>query len=730
MPALWKRKILVILFIPLIMPIFLSAAEHPSLFFFRSDLPELKALAKGAKRPQFETLERWGRGHLEEQPPSGIGTDETKHERVFSTVMNYGLLYQLTGKPEYLAAGRKWLDTLLEVPAEGGSNYHIGTHAASLAVGYDLFYSGFSARFRGELKAKLIAVLEEARRGATHPDYAWWAGLDTHHDFWIPVAFMGLAALSLKGEYHAADSVANLAVSELSRAMGLLGDQGYWPEGVADWVYGMAPTLMFFDALARAGGRDFSKEKWLSGTARVRIQHWLPDDRYMYIGDSYPSGRYGMLGSVSGHVLMRLASLYRDSQAQWLALREAVVDTAGPPGTALEDPYQYGFRKPVSDRIRHGLAWQFLWYDPSLSPVPPDTLATDVFYSNWDSAIFRSGWETDDPVLFLAGGHLLGRSGTNTWRDGNRRLQGGLAHTHQNAGSIYLWADRHFVISPPGYGGRDGRFHSTVMVDGHGQLFQPEHTGRMTAFESAKGWAMAAMELTRAYPRDVELDEFQRTLVYLKPRTIILFDRLVTRDGDKNYIRRYEWLLHTDASQAGFTASGDSFFVKQVREDESRSWLSGRIFPSARHFFEYQSMDKPNGTPLNRALSVTLIGQVPVLVEIAAVLELPSPGGNAVCLGEIACLRDEKTTTLFLPEREGTGSRTVIQARGDTVEIASRALESRFLLVVGLAPGGIYRQETLAEGGGSRARLVSDPNGELTASREGNLVLIDSKIKR
>ncbi len=697
------------------------AAEHPGLYFSATDLDELRSLAAGEKALQFSRLRQWGEVNLEQPPTQQIGTSERRHEVCFSTVTNYGVLYQLTGEVKYLKAGLRWLETLLDTPTGSEGNYHIGIFAASLAHGYDFFYPGLTEKFRRRLKAKLIDVLAEAGHGALNH---WWAGLYTHHDFWIPVAGMGIAGLCLKGEYPAADSVVQFSVRELSRAVELLGERGYWPEGAADWVYGMAPTFMFFDALARAGGPDFYDNPWMRATARFRLQHWLPDDSYMYIGDSYRSGRYGTLGSVSAHVLMRLAARYGDSHAQWLAFRDAAVDSAGPPSLALEPPYSYRAWRLSPDRELHGLAWQFLWYDPSVEPAAPDTLPLDIFYPNWDTAVLRAGWGPSDPVLAFAGGHQLGEAGTAAWEAGNRRLAGGLAHTHNNAGSLYLWADGCFPLAPPSYGGRDGRFHSTVMVDGHGQLFDPGHRGKMVAFEPGGSWTMASMELTGAYPKELKLDSYRRTVVFLKPRTIVLLDGLVTSDGNKKYIRRYEWLLQTDAAEADWAAGGDS--LAAVAKEGGRPLLAGRVFCSTGYFFERQSMDRPDGTPRSRALSLTLIGRLPVKVEIAAILQAPAENQSTDWLARASCLRDERATVLLLPGEGRAGRRAVVFAAAGSLELAPEIVSCDFVLVVGLKPGGTYSLKPAGEDSGQPLRLAPDPQGNHRVSASGNLLLRES----
>jgi uncharacterized protein DUF4962 len=695
-----------------------NAAEHPYLYFSNSELPGLRSQAAGEKALQFSRLRHWCDRNLDTAPPSGIGISERRHETCFSTITNYGILYQLTGELKYLQAGIRWLEALLATPAGSQGNYHIGIFAASLAHGYDFFYKGLNSEFRQRLKAKLIDVLEEARYGALHH---WWAGVYTHHDFWIPIAGMGIAGLCLSGEYPAADSVVEFCVKELNSAVMLLGEQGYWPEGAADWVYGMAPTCMFFDALVRAGGPDFYKNPWMKATAGFRLRNWLPDESYLYLGDSYRSGRYGTLGSVSAHLLMRLASRYRDRHAQWLALRDAAVDSAGPPGLALEAPYSYGAWRLLPDRELHGLAWQFLWYDPTVKPLPPDSLPADMLYPNWDTAIFRAGWGASDPVLAFAGGHQLGKIGTTAWEAGNRRLSGGMAHVHQNAGSLYLWADGCFPLAPPSYGGRDGRFHSTVMVDGHGQLFQPDHRGRIVAYQPGRSWAMAAMELKGAYPPQLELDEYRRTLVFLKPRTILLVDRLATADGSKKYIRRYEWLLQTDATEADWVAGGDS--ISAIARDNGRPLLTGRVFCSTRYFFERQSMDRPNGRPMNRALSVTMIGRLPVDVEIAAVLKAPSENESSDRLSEINCLRSGQSTAMILPGESREGKRAVVFAAADSIVLDPQVSDCDFILIVGLASSRPYSLNPVEDDDGKRLRLLPDSQGKFLSSDSGNLLL-------
>ncbi|MBW7996612.1 MAG: hypothetical protein FVQ81_08625 [Candidatus Glassbacteria bacterium] len=699
----------------LVIPSALSAAGHPRLYFSADDIPALKAQAAGQKLSQYRRLRYWGDLHLDSAPPAEIGVSERHHETAFSTITAYGLLYNITGEEKYLAAGMRWIEALLETPAESGGNYHIGVFAASLGHGYDLFYAGLPPLFRERVKSKTVEILLEARAGA---DNAWWGGIYTHHDFWIPVAGIGIAALSIRDEWDGADSLVAFAETELGKAIDLLGENGYWPEGAADWVYGLAPSLMFFDCLARAGGRDFYEHPWLRNTARFRLAHWMPDDSYMFIGDSYRSGRYGTLGSVSAHVLMRLAARYRDSHAQWLALREARLDSSAPDELSWEAPYAFGDMRPLAEREVHGLPWQFLWYDPTVTPSPPDTLPSRTLYPNWDSAILRAGWSEGDPVLFFAGGHMLGRAATAAWKAGNTRLPGGMAHVHANAGSLYLWADGAFPLCPPGYGGRDGRFHSTVMIDGHGQRFDPAYRVDLQHYEQGENYVYLAAELSGAYPETLGLDRFYRQVVFLPPRTVLIVDRLATTGGTRRYVRRYEWLLHTDPTVADWQLSGDT--IASVHRETGRTLLSVTVSVSFRYFWERQSMDRPDGRPMVRALSATMIGRVPNEVEYAAALHAPDEGGGKEV--RVRFYRNEADTRTHIQgvEPEGRASAVIFASR-DTVAWHNDYLSGyQSMIVTGLEPGRTYGLGRIRKGS---MDLLPDENGQHRASEAGLLVI-------
>ena len=240
-------------------------------------------------------------------------------------------------------------------------------------------------------------------------------------------------------------------------------------------------------------------------------------------------------------------------------------------------------------------------------------------------------------------------------------------------------------------------------------------------FDSGEDWALIRADLTACYPEQAGLDRFQRQVVYLKPRTILLCDRLVTRDGDKRYIRRYEWLLHTDPGVARWQAAGDS--LAAVLKDTGEPILKGKVFPSTRYFFERQSMDFPNGTPKTRALSLTMIGRLPAEVEIAAILSV-SEKGRKNCLDyRSECWRNDSGTYLYLPEAGKNAPWLVIFAAGDTVKMKTEHVLTTYyksLLVTGLKPSGRYGFVQRGKG----FILAPDETGDLLTSESGSLFIV------
>jgi hypothetical protein len=225
----------------------------------------------------------------------------------------------------------------------------------------------------------------------------------------------------------------------------------------------------------------------------------------------------------------------------------------------------------------------------------------------------------------------------------------------------------------------------------------------------------------------VQLGGFTRTLIYLKPRTILLFDRL--HGAGDNYLRRYEWLLHTDPDSARWSYRDDTIQARAVSDDSPR--LIGRVFPSYRYYFETQSLDRPDGVPLNRALSVTIIGRMPSRIEIAAMLHAPARDEDTGWLRRVNCLSGKGSTTMVVPDGpyfiistgpKGKPPRSVVFATADTVRVPAGLPDRGFVLATGLAEESAYRLED-----GDRLSagfiLTPDPAGPLKSSSNGNLIL-------
>jgi len=141
-------------------------------------------------------------------------------------------------------------------------------------------------------------------------------------------------------------------------------------------------------------------------------------------------------------------------------------------------------------------------------------------------------------------------------------------------------------------------------------------------------------------------------------------------------------------------------------------------------------MDQPDGTPKTRALSLTMIGRLPVEVEIAAVLQAP-------CIGQekeqfIANIyRSESDTRMQIiikqPERRERG---IIFAKSDTLLwLTDYHFFYESIIVTGLEPGRIYGLKRIAESASklppafTPEYLVPDETGGMKASEAGVVFL-------
>ncbi|MFQ6034901.1 MAG: DUF4962 domain-containing protein [Sedimentisphaerales bacterium] len=553
-------------------------SRHPSLHFDVEGLEQLRRRAKETHRHYAEMLFEWVEQNRNWSPldmpyPSGR---EVALEQSAAFVTNVALAFVLSQQDEYLQLCRRWVSQMLKYPKDGVRNYGFGIYAAGLGRVYDWLYHHLTAQERQKIRTNVIEVVERLHEGSIPGASGefWWAKAYIHHDHWIPVGGYGEAALALLGEVKQASTWAGRAKADFDFALSWLGDDGAWHEGAADWCYTMAPLLWFYSAWQSVVGENLHDIAWIRNTAKYRLYHWLGDDSYVYLNDSFRSGRYNTSGSASCHLLRRLASLFRDGHAQWLADRDEAFDMRPGPKGVYQAPYEKlsytGQPKEYPHTQSQCVAWNVLWYDPTVKPIGPENMPRARHFENQGVVIMRTGWEKDATVVSLSCAPLAGQKCAERIRSGEQISSSNYSHAHADYNAFTLFARGQYFIVPPSYARRSSAFQNVVSVNGADFVVDPSIDVRIVALRTEKRFSYAVGDATEAFPPHLGVQRYRRHALLLDCGWMVLFDDLQLSDiarHRRNY-NNFVWTVHSDPTTHQLSIAGNKAIWKAHSDDK------------------------------------------------------------------------------------------------------------------------------------------------------------------
>lgn len=553
--------------------------NHPFLHFSAEDIPVLRQRAKTTHARHWSKLVEAVQ-RTAEWNPSTIIADEDITEyyaaEAGTILTNTALAYLISGNQDFLQLASHYIQDMCAVPKAGARNYGMADYVMGLCRAYDWL--------RGELTVtdRTMLVQHIAKTGRLlfemsfpdHPRKSWWSGCYLHHDHWIPTAGYGIAGLTIRDEVPEARQWVERARGEFDTAFALLGDDGSWHEGPSGWCYGMSALLMFLDAYSRVEKTDLFDNPWLRRTARYRLYCRIADESFIGLSDSPDSsGRYHTTGSASSHLLRKLASVYRDTQAQWLADRAE-------PGDVDASARQIGpveYWKPWL----YCAAWNVLWHDPSVAAVGPEQLPLDAHFPNLGLGISRSDWSDAATAISFTCGPVAGHVFADDHRRNCSRPIENYYHGQANAGSFSLHAGGGHVIRPPGYGARDARFHNGLMINGHEARYSASAAPTLMHVVSTPEYAYYAGDLSNAYAPALGAKSVMRSVLFLRPRRVLIFDAIELGPAPDLHQRHATWMAWTDYDLYKMMISADACDFRGK---------NGEVAASC-HF-------QPNGAPL------------------------------------------------------------------------------------------------------------------------------------
>ena len=311
-------------------------------------------------------------------------------------------------------------------------------------------------------------------------------------------AGMAAAAAHLQGRHPDARKWMEATRASLRLYAERLPKDGSFPEGVGYWDYTFTHYIFALEVLRRKFGIDDRSLVDFPAQARFTLEMTLPTyaqpDGCISIGDS---------ASAAGSVpLSWIAREYRDANAQKQLLQ---------PG---------GIRPAWTG------AWTAIWYDPTVPAQLPATAQLDR-HQALGIIISRTGWTMQDTVVTLRSGNPVN-------------------HEHADRNSVIFAAHGERLFNDPvhaSYSTKDPKWllrqteaHTAVLINGRGHIYHDGHDGtnKSTAvatiqdYRTGLNWMTVTSDASDAYRRaGLPASLVQRTLVYLKPDVLLVFDRVL-----------------------------------------------------------------------------------------------------------------------------------------------------------------------------------------------------------
>jgi hypothetical protein len=314
----------------------------------------------------------------------------------------------------------------------------------------------------------------------------------------ICTAGLAAATCHLWGRHADAPQWLAMTRDSLQRYAALQPKDGSFGEGIGYWDFTFSHYIFALEVLRRKVGVDERALLDFPAMARFALEMTMPTvghpDDAISIGDA--------ANSASSTPLAWIAREFRDPGAQMLVLRPGAV------------------------RPNWTTSWAAVWYDPTV----PARLPADARLDRRQAlgiVISRTGWEEQDNVVTL-------RSG------------GPVNHEHADRNSVIFKAYGERLFNDPvhaSYSTKDPKWllrqteaHTSVLIDGKGHIYHDGHDGTNSStavatiqdYRVGPNWMTVTSDAADAYRRaGLPAQLVQRTLIYLKPDVLIVFDRVL-----------------------------------------------------------------------------------------------------------------------------------------------------------------------------------------------------------
>lgn len=558
---------------------------HPRLFFTASDLPKLREKAKGADRELWQAVLA-DIQTLKQNAPDPKDEDLYKSgldERKKGSISQYGLAFQIAqtsfayaveSDEKYLEAAKKWMLAACAMPIWGYTynKPNVDLPPAHLlyavAFAYDVLFDKLTASEKEIVKNKLIKqarLMYEYFKFKKGKRYTY-----SQNHTWIPMAGLAIAAYALIDESDEAKDWARLSRAVFSRTMLTFGTDGYFYESFHYFGFAFRWMIRYFDAhLAATGENLYEPIKQKFAPMKYFAMHSILPDRenvfdFADVGDGALNRngtrrREKLYGEYD--ILYRFAGIYQDAQAQTI-------------GDFIRKDTTFGTREPM---------WAFINHDANLKPAALSEIPTQVYFSDNDTAFWRSDW-TKNATAFAfrcapPEGHTAAKLAgqISDWRENT-------GHAHPDANSFIIYAKGKYLTGDTGYLGiKNTDDHNTILVNNRGQekdgiyeMFREIPNERLDKVRIAETWGntdyfYARGEAASGYYADLGLKKFDRNFLYAAPDYFVVWDELETeKPSDFTFLLNADREIKLSGNEAELINQEAALRVVRIEPNEAK----------------------------------------------------------------------------------------------------------------------------------------------------------------
>ncbi len=491
--------------------------KHPRIFFTADDLEAMQARLDDERVQRFYVPA----GALTREPPPF--KPGKRNGGAYRSLGSRALSYLLEPSEEKLQPILEWLKLATTYP-DCGVDLDAEYFMEGVALTYDWLYEYLPDDLRVGVRDLIARQSRKVYEASLSGHTGGGLSFQQNH-FWYAHLSLALGAAAICGEVPEAEQWLAWAWDRYERIALSFSPDGGFHEGPGYWDYSMPTLYMYTDLYEWCTGLHIpAGDDGLSGQAEFIF-------RYLYPGFA----RSAALEDTStrhGRPPIRLLL--------WEAKR-------------FKDPAPMGMAELLSGGPSW-LAWNLLWLDEKVEGRDPrEALPLAKYYPDIETAFARTSWEDDaTDVVFVSrplGGHK--------WAELCAKFGlGGTGHNHPEQNHFVLFGRGEVLAVDPGYTYKKmTRNHNTVLVDGQGQYGDGEMWPRpkpgrahITQFVTEGDITIATGDATSAYPEELGLTRFDRTLVLAGRDLVVVYDRLSDKEP-----RTFSWLLH----HYGELAEGD-----------------------------------------------------------------------------------------------------------------------------------------------------------------------------